>query len=205
MREVREQITAAGGHHVQLIAVTKTFGVDAINAAVLSGCDAIGENYAQELHAKALEGLPDIPVHFIGAIQSNKVKLVAPYVSVWHTVDRPSVITELSRRVPGARVLLQVNTTGEPTKGGLAPADVADMCAVTIEAGLALEGLMTIGPTHGSPADQESAFRLLRRLADQNSLIHCSMGMSDDFPIAVACGSTMVRMGSRLFGSRATQ
>ncbi len=205
MREVREQITAAGGHHVQLIAVTKTFGDDAINAAVLSGCDAIGENYAQELHAKALEGLPDIPVHFIGAIQSNKVKLVAPYVSVWHTVDRPSVITELSRRVPGARVLLQVNTTGEPTKGGLAPADVADMCAVTIEAGLALEGLMTIGPTHGSPADQESAFRLLRRLADQNSLIHCSMGMSDDFPIAVACGSTMVRVGSRLFGSRATQ
>lgn len=205
MREVREQITAAGGHHVQLIAVTKTFGVDAINAAVHSGCDAIGENYAQELHAKVLEGLPDIPVHFIGAIQSNKVKLVAPYVSVWHTVDRPSVITELSRRVPGARVLLQVNTTGEPTKGGLAPADVADMCAVTIEAGLALEGLMTIGPTHGSPADQESAFRLLRRLADQNSLIHCSMGMSDDFPIAVACGSTMVRVGSRLFGSRATQ
>ncbi|MEY4633469.1 MAG: hypothetical protein RLZ18_841 [Actinomycetota bacterium] len=205
MREVREQITAAGGHHVQLIAVTKTFGVDAINAAVHSGCDAIGENYAQELHAKVLEGLPDIPVHFIGAIQSNKVKLVAPYVSVWHTVDRPSVITELSRRVPGARVLLQVNTTGEPTKGGLAPADVADMCAVTVEAGLALEGLMTIGPTHGSSADQESAFRLLRRLADQNSLIHCSMGMSDDFPIAVACGSTMVRVGSRLFGSRATQ
>ncbi len=205
VHEVREQITAAGGTHVQLIAVTKTFGADAIDAAFRSGCDGIGENYAQELHAKALEGLPDIPVHFIGAIQSNKVKLVAPYVSLWHTIDRSSVITELGRRVPGARVLLQVNTTGESTKGGVAPADVADLCAVAIEAGLSLEGLMTIGPTHGSSADQETAFRLLRRLADQNSLIHCSMGMSDDFPIAVACGSTMVRVGSRLFGTRTSQ
>lgn len=205
VREVREQITAAGGHHVQLIAVTKTFGVDAINAAFHSGCDAIGENYAQELHAKAIEGLPDIPVHFIGAIQSNKVKLVAPYVSLWHTIDRPSVIAELGRRVPGARVLLQVNSTGESTKGGVAPVDVASMCEVAVGAGLNLEGLMTIGPTHGSPADQESSFRLLRRLADQNGLIHCSMGMSDDFPIAVACGSTMVRVGSRLFGSRTSQ
>lgn len=205
VHEVREQITAAGGTHVQLIAVTKTFGADAIDAAFRSGCDGIGENYAQELHTKALDGLPDIPVHFIGAIQSNKVKLVAPYVSLWHTIDRPSVIAELARRVPGARVLLQVNTTGESTKGGLAPADVGDLCAVALEAGLSLEGLMTIGPTHGSPADQETAFRLLRRLADENSLIHCSMGMSDDFPIAVACGSTMVRVGSRLFGTRTSQ
>lgn len=202
VREVREQITAAGGAHVQLIAVTKTFGIDAINAAFQSGCDGVGENYAQELHAKAEQGLPDIPVHFIGAIQSNKVKLVAPIVSLWHTVDRPTVISELGRRVPGARVLLQVNTTGESTKGGLVPGDVEHMCAVASDAGLTLEGLMTIGPTNGSVAEQETAFRLLRQLADKNGLFHCSMGMSDDFPVAVACGSTMVRVGSRLFGAR---
>ena len=204
VHDVREQITAAGGSHVQLIAVTKTFGIDAIRAAHAAGCDGIGENYAQELHAKATEGLPDIPVHFIGAIQSNKVKLVAPYVSLWHTIDRESVIAELAKRVPGASILLQVNTTDESTKGGLVPAEVESMCAVAGEAGLEVQGLMTIGPTHGTVAEQESAFRLLRRLADDLHLHHCSMGMSDDFPVAVACGSTMVRVGSRLFGARPT-
>lgn len=202
VHDVRELITAAGGSHVQLIAVTKTFGIDAIRAAHAAGCDGIGENYAQELHAKATESLPDIPVHFIGAIQSNKVKLVAPYVSLWHTIDRESVIAELAKRVPGASILLQVNTTDESTKGGLVPAEVESMCAVAGEAGLAVQGLMTIGPTHGTVAEQESAFRLLRRLADDLHLHHCSMGMSDDFPVAVACGSTMVRVGSRLFGAR---
>lgn len=202
VHDVREQITAAGGVHVQLIAVTKTFGLDAITAAYAAGCDGIGENYAQELHTKAEQGLPDIPVHFIGAIQSNKVKVVAPYVSLWHTIDRASVIAELAKRVPGARILLQVNTTEEATKGGLAPTEVESMCTVAGEAGLHVEGLMTIGPTHGSVAEQEKAFRLLRGLADGLHLQHCSMGMSDDFPVAVACGSTMVRVGSRLFGAR---
>ena len=199
---VREQITAAGGSHVQLVAVTKTFGLDAINAAYEARCDGIGENYAQELSAKAEQGLPDIPVHFIGAVQSNKVKLVAPYVSLWHTIDRVSVVNELSKRVPGARILLQVNTTGESTKGGVLPSDTEPLCIAAGEAGLQVEGLMTIGPTHGTEAEQEKAFRLLRALADDLHLQHCSMGMSDDFPVAVACGSTIVRVGSRLFGAR---
>lgn len=199
---VREEITAAGGINVQLIAVTKTFGVDAIDAAFRAGCDGVGENYAQELAAKAEAGLPEIPVHFIGAIQSNKVKMVAPFVSLWHTIDRESVMHELARRAPGARILLQVNTTNEESKGGALPSEVENLLAHASEAGLQVEGLMTIGPTHGSTRDQEVAFTLLRNLANENGLHHCSMGMSDDFPVAVACGSTMVRVGSRLFGSR---
>jgi len=202
---VRNEIASAGGIHVQLIAVTKTFGNDAVDAAFSAGCDAIGENYAQELHAKIEHGLADIPVHFIGAVQSNKVKLIASSVSMWHTVDRESVIVEIAKRSPGAAVLLQVNTTAEPTKGGVAPAEVDALRVRATEAGLSVRGLMTIGPTHGSSREQESAFQLLRRLADEQQLPECSMGMSDDFPVAVACGSTMVRIGSRLFGARAAK
>ncbi len=203
VHEVREQIAKAGGQHVQLIAVTKTFGLDAISAAHQAGCDGVGENYAQELHGKAELGLPPIPVHFIGAVQSNKVKMIAPVVNVWHTIDRPSIVAELARRAPGAEILLQVNTTAEESKGGISPGEVEALLGVSTEAGLTVLGLMTIGPTHGAIYEVEQSFQLLRRLADTHGLQHCSMGMSDDFPIAVACGSTMVRVGSRLFGARA--
>ena len=202
VQHVRSAIASAGGTHVQLIAVTKTFGNDAIDAAFSAGCDAIGENYIQELQAKIKFGLPDIPVHFIGTIQSNKVKHVASSVSLWHTVDRQSAIGEIAKRSPGAAILLQVNTTSEPTKGGVVPAEVDTLRTYATEAGLSVRGLMTIGPTNGSVSEQETAFRMLKRLADEQHLAECSMGMSDDFEVAVACGSTMVRIGSRLFGAR---
>ena len=202
---IRQEITSAGGKDVSLIAVTKTFGMDAIAAALLSGCDGVGENYAQELLSKATVGLPEIPVHFIGGIQTNKVKSIAPFVSVWQSVDRLSVVSELAKRVPGAQVLLQVNTTDESTKGGLAPSEVESMCVSASEVGLVVLGLMTLGPTGGTAREQEAAFRQLRSLVEANHLEVCSMGMSDDFPIAVACGSTMVRIGSRLFGPRPRQ
>ena len=200
--QVREEIEIAGGRNVSLIAVTKTFPVAAIDAAFSAGCDGVGENYAQELADKASGGLPAIEVHFIGALQSNKVRLIAPFVTLWQTVERESVMRELGRRVPGAKVLLQVNTTQEPTKGGVAPGEVETMLSMAVSHGLDVRGLMTIGPTGGSVADQEAAFRTLRRLVDVNGLSICSMGMSDDFAVAVACGSTMVRIGSRLFGAR---
>ena len=203
--QVRESIVKAGGQHVSLIAVTKTFPVESIHAAYAAGCDGIGENYAQELAEKASQGLPDIDVHFIGALQSNKVKLIAPFVSLWQTVDRESVMRELGRRVPGAAILIQVNTTNEPTKGGVAPGDVEGMVSTAHAHGLSVRGLMTIGPTGGSIGEQERAFGLLRGLVDSHGLSICSMGMSDDFEVAVACGSTMVRIGSRLFGARTAQ
>lgn len=202
VEQVRESISVAGGQRVSLIAVTKTFPIEAIHAAHAAGCDGIGENYAQELAEKASQGLPEIDVHFIGALQSNKVKMIAPFVTLWQTVDRESVIHELGRRVPGASILIQVNTTSEPTKGGVPPGDVERMLNAARADGLDVRGLMTIGPTGGSIGEQEKAFRMLRGLVDSNGLSICSMGMSDDFEIAVACGSTMVRIGSRLFGAR---
>lgn len=199
---VRQEITECGGADVSLVAVTKTFGFDAIQAAQLAGCDAVGENYAQELLSKIEGQTPGVPVHFIGSIQSNKVKSLAPVVSLWQTVDRESVVSEIARRCSGAHVLLQVNTTGESSKGGVAPAELDALRALAHEKGLIVQGLMTIGPTGGSQDLVERAFTTLRQLTDAHQLPICSMGMSEDFRIAVSCGSTMVRVGSRLFGSR---
>lgn len=202
MTQVREQIAAAGGSDVSLVAVTKSFGVDAMVAAAAAGCDAVGENYSQELLDKAAVGLPAIEVHFIGHVQSNKVKALATHVDLWQSVETGSVVRELAKHAPGARVLVQVNTTGEVTKGGLEPGDVPRFLELCGGAGLAVEGLMTIGPTEGTMAEKVRAFSLLRSLVDSHRLGVCSMGMSDDFVPAIECGSTMIRIGSRLFGPR---
>ena len=199
---LRRRITECGGTNVAVIAVTKTFEVDAISAAVAAGCEGIGENYAQELLAKVAVGFPAIDVHFIGGIQSNKVRLLAGHVTMWQSVDSASVITELGKRAPGASILLQIDTTNEPSKGGIPPAMVDHFRTTAESAGLVVRGLMTIGPTDGSTSEQEASFTMLRSLVDQHHLEHCSMGMSGDFETAVGCGSTMVRIGSALFGAR---
>ena len=130
--EVRARIAAAGGREVELVAVTKTFPVEAIRAAVAAGCTAIGENYAQELVAKVAaltaagcaEGeRPE--VHFIGHVQTNKVRMLAPVVTVWETVDRAAIVDEIAKRAPGARVFVQVNVSGEQQKHGCRPDEAA--------------------------------------------------------------------------------
>ena len=204
VQQIRSEIARASSSPVAIIAVTKTFGHDAIRAAVIAQCDAVGENYAQEVLAKVAEAPIDLPVHFIGAIQSNKVRQLAPYISLWQGVDRLSAISEIGKRAPGAEILLQVNTTNEDTKSGVAPAEVESLLAAGQDAGLVVRGLMTIGPTSGDIAEAEKAFLSLRSLADSLHLAECSMGMSDDYLVAVACGSTMIRIGSRLFGFRTT-
>jgi len=202
VQQIREEVVRASSAPVAIIAVTKTFGHDAIRAAVTAHCDAVGENYAQEVLAKVEESPIGLPIHFIGAIQSNKVRQLAPYISLWQGVDRESVISELGKRAPGAEVLLQVNTTNEETKSGVRPQDVESLLAAGVKAGLTVRGLMTIGPTSGDRGDAEKAFLSLRSLADSLHLPECSMGMSDDYRVAVECGSTMIRIGSRLFGPR---
>ena len=202
VQQIREEVARASSSSVAIIAVTKTFGHDAIRAAVAAQCDAVGENYAQEVLAKVEESPIGLPIHFIGAIQSNKVRQLAPYISLWQGVDRESVISELGKRAPGAEILLQVNTTHEDTKSGVSPQDVESLLAAGVKAGLVVRGLMTIGPTSGNVGDAEKAFLSLRTLADSLHLPECSMGMSDDYRVAVECGSTMIRIGSRLFGPR---
>jgi PLP dependent protein len=199
---VRSVISNAGGDGVSLVAVTKSFGIDAVHAASRAGCDAVGENYAQELLEKVSEGAPSIGVHFIGALQSNKVRLLAGHIALWQSVDRESVVDELGRRDPGSTILIQIDSTGEPSKGGVTPAQLDALRARAESRGLIVKGLMTIGPTDGTQEECEKSFGLLRHLVNEQGLSICSMGMSADYPIAVACGSTMVRVGSGLFGDR---
>jgi pyridoxal phosphate enzyme (YggS family) len=202
LAHVHDRITRAGGVGVAVLPVTKTFGVEACWAAHRAGCTAVGENYAQEVVAKL--GGQDLPfgVHFIGRLQTNKVRLLAPIVSVYETVDRSSLVAELAKRVPGARVLLQVSTAGEEHKGGCALAEVPSLVDAATGAGLGVDGLMTVGPTVGGPEAARPGFRAVRSLLDRLGLGVLSMGMTDDLEVAVQEGSTQVRVGSALFGAR---
>ena len=206
---VRDRVDAvrAPDQNVVVVGVTKTFPPELVSRAAAAGLQHIGENYAQELLAKAnhLAGAePDLAVdvkwHFIGGLQRNKIKMVGDAVYLWQTVDRPSLITELAKRCPGARIMIQVNTTDEPQKSGCEPGEAPALVEAGLERDLDVVGLMTIGPTGGQ--DPRPAFDLLRGLAADLGLPQLSMGMSGDYEVAVEHGSTMIRVGSALFGSR---
>jgi len=190
-------------HSVEVMAVTKGFSDAAVAAAAGAGCRSIGENYAQDLLSKedVIEAT-GVDVHFIGRLQSNKVRQLAHLVTVWATIDRASLIDEVAKRVPGGKVLLQVNATGEEQKGGCLPADVPMLLEHSRAMGLDVRGLMTVGPTGILPEATRLAFQTVRRLVDDHSLAVCSMGMSGDLDIAIECGSTEIRVGSALFGQR---
>lgn len=204
VRSVRERIDGlSGGRPVELLAVTKGFGPDAIAAAAAAGCRAVGENYAQELLGKAdAIAAHDVEVVFIGQLQTNKVRSLVGLVDVWASVDRPKLVTELARRAPGARILVQVDATGEPGKGGCPAADVPELVATARSQGLRVEGLMTVGPTNADPDGTRAAFVATRRLADELGVRTCSMGMSSDLALAIEAGATQVRLGTALFGDR---
>jgi len=202
LARVRDRIEAAGGDDgVAVLAVTKGFGAEAIDAALAAGCVAIGENYAQELLAKR-EAAARAEVHFIGQLQTNKVRQIAGLVDVYETVDREHLARELAKRDPGARVLVQVDTTGEPGKGGCPLADLDGLVAIVNEMGLDLRGLMTVGPTEGGPDAARAGFRAVRAAVDRLGLDICSMGMTADLEVAVQEGSTQIRVGTALFGAR---
>ena len=202
---VEARIRSAGGNDVDVLAVTKGFGPDAIDAAIAAGCRRIGENYAQELLEKLRgrdDSAPRPEIHFIGRLQSNKVRSISRVVDVYESVDRVSLVDSIARRAPGARVLVQVDTTDEPGKGGCPPADVATLVASALDAGLRVEGLMTVGPTTGGPEAARHGFRAVRELTTRMGLEVCSMGMTDDLEVAIEEGSTQVRVGTALFGCR---
>ena len=208
--DVRARIANAGGKNVKLIAVTKTFEVAALVAAFDAGCDGVGENYAQELIAKAklVPTSKHLPVHFIGRLQSNKVKSLCGVVDVWQSVDRLDVINEIAKRCGGGtttkmpQIMLQVNSTNEPGKGGCEPSETENLVRVANSKGLEVLGLMTVGPTENEPEATRRAFRLVRKLADDLGIAQCSMGMTGDLEIAVEEGATAIRVGSALFGAR---
>ena len=203
---LRMRIVGVGGHDVTVIAVTKALGAWAVDAAAACGIADIGENYAQECVAKLAEvsAVPRPRVHFVGRVQRNKVKILTGSVDVWQTVDRRELALEIGRRAPGAEVMIQVNISGEETKGGCRPSETEPLASAVTDAGLRLVGLMGIGPL-GLPEKARTSFRALRRMVDSLGLPHCSMGMTDDLEVAVAEGATMVRVGRSLFGERPRQ
>ncbi len=210
---VQQRIEAAGGSvgSVTIVAVTKTRPASSVSVALEHGLVNLGENYAQELVAKAAEAMetsaemgvkPGAPQwHMIGNVQRNKVKLLAGVVSLWQTVDRAKLGREIAKRAPGAKVLVQVNTTKEPNKAGCEPCDVARLVEDLQGLGLVVRGLMTVGPTNQAE-DPRPCFSLLRDLSVGLGLEVLSMGMSGDIEKAVSEGSTMIRVGTALFGPR---
>ncbi len=205
MATVHERIRAAGGDPdlITVVAVTKGFGVEAPRAALDAGIVHLGENYAQELVAKAATlGQEPAPVwHFIGGLQRNKVRLLAPHVTLWETIDRAALGAEVARRVPGAAVLAQVNISGEETKGGCRPESTAALVTELTDLGLDVQGLMGVAAQGGLEAAR-AQFGRLADLASALDLAELSMGMSADLEAAVAEGATIVRVGTALFGAR---
>jgi pyridoxal phosphate enzyme (YggS family) len=213
LASVRAKITAAAARtgrnpdDVRLIAVSKTFGAEEIKPVIAAGQTLFGENRVQEAQGK-WPGLkqrhPDIELHLIGPLQSNKAKDAVALFDVIHTVDRPKIARVLAKEMHAQgrrpRLLVQVNTGEEEQKAGVLPADIdAFLDACRDEHGLKIEGLMCI-----PPVDEESSlhFALLAKMAARNDLAELSMGMSADFETAVALGATYVRVGTAIFGAR---
>jgi uncharacterized pyridoxal phosphate-containing UPF0001 family protein len=149
--------------------------------------------------APALLDAPPHEWHFLGSLQRNKVRALAPLVALWHSVDREQLVVEIARRAPGARVLLEVNLAGEPQKSGAAPAVAGALADAARTHGLVVAGLMAVPPAGDDPRPWFAQLRLLGATLDVTEL---SMGMSDDFEVAVEEGATIVRVGRVLFGDR---
>lgn len=204
---LRDRIDAASaGRDIKVLAVTKAFGVEAVLAANDAGLFEVGENYASELVHKASDDrvAPTTKWHFIGRLQSNKVKDLAPYVDVWQSVDRLKVAKLIARLAPGADVYAQMRPAGlgdEAEKGGCPPGEIPALVDAMRALGLNVSGIMTVGVA-GDQGLSAAAFTDAVDLADRLGLPQRSMGMTDDLELAVAAGSTMVRVGSALFGPR---
>jgi pyridoxal phosphate enzyme (YggS family) len=207
LAEVRERVAnaaRASGRDpgaVTLVAVSKEHPVEAVRDAIAAGQRDFGENRAQDLvrKANALGSGAPCAWHFIGRLQRNKVRALAPFVARWHSVDRVELVAELARHDGVAPVLVQVNVADEARKGGCALADAPALVDAAREAGLAVDGLMTVPPLG---ADPRPHFARLRALAEQLSLRELSMGMTGDFEAAIGEGATIVRVGSAVFGAR---
>jgi pyridoxal phosphate enzyme (YggS family) len=216
---VRERIAQAcaragrdpGG--VRLIAVSKTFGPEAVVEALAAGVTDFGENRVQEALAKqaavaalaAERGLAGPTWHLVGHLQSNKARAAAGAFAILHGIDSVRVLDLLDRGAPGrpVRVLLEVNVAGEATKFGVSPGDLPAIVAhARTLPGIELAGLMTVAPRAANAEEVRPVFRALAELGRAHELRELSMGMTDDFEVAIEEGATMVRIGRAIFGER---
>ncbi len=200
---------------VRLVAVSKTKPASLVDEAARAGQRVFGENYAQELIAKATDVAEKVQWHFIGSLQSNKVRQIAGLVTMIHSVDRLSLAQEINRQWEKlglvCDILIEVNIAREGTKGGTAAAEALDLArSIAVLPHVRLKGLMTMPPFFDDPEGARPYFRELRRLAGEIAadnipnveMAELSMGMSDDFEVAIEEGATLVRVGSAIFGER---
>ena len=181
---------------VKLLAAVKYVERDDIGALLEAGVDLLGENRAQELEAKAA-AWPDARWHFIGQLQSRKVKQILPYVELIHSVASDSALRQLeSHGTPETEILVEVNVAGEEGKAGIAPDELGAFIA---RSPARVVGLMTMPPFADDPEASRPQFRRLRELAEEHGLRHLSMGTSQDYRVAAEEGATIVRLGTILY------
>ena len=201
LEEINEIVATKAQNQVNLIAVTKGFTHEEVNIATELGIKNFGENYAQELLAKNPLVDAEINWHFIGQLQRNKIKKVSHLVDVWHSVTSLKLAREIHNRNDQAKILLQVSVSGPSNSKGFEVEELPDLISQLRDENIDVSGLMTMG-VPGDMVATRFVFKRLRQLADTFELSECSMGMSDDFEIALECGSSMIRIGSAIFGNR---
>jgi uncharacterized pyridoxal phosphate-containing UPF0001 family protein len=181
--------------------MTKGYGDEVIVEALRAGITHVGENYLAELDGKRARCADhSLQWHYVGALQSNKIARIAAVADVVGGVSRLKEIERLAAVAPQAVIDVQVDTTGMEQRNGAAPNTVGELVAAARSLGLRVRGLMTVAPA--DPEGAREAFMTVRALADQMGVSERSMGMSEDFALALACGTTELRLGRLLFGSR---
>ena len=218
LAQIQQQIESLSAQfqreNVRLLAVSKTKPVSAIEEAIQAGQKAFGENYVQEGMEKIayFNQQADLEWHFIGPLQSNKTKLVAAHFDWIQTVDRLKIAQRLSEQRPADKaplnVLIQINISDEASKSGIAPEEMLPLAKeIALLPNLKLRGLMAIPKPEHEPAQQKIALGKMQQLFNRlqtefEGIDTLSMGMSDDMAAAIECGSTMVRIGTAVFGAR---
>jgi pyridoxal phosphate enzyme (YggS family) len=214
-RRVAEACARVGrdAEDVRIVAVSKTFGVEQIKKALEAGLVDFGENYVQELRQKIVRlGGKQVRWHFVGHLQTNKVKYIIDSIYLIHSLDSLRLAVELQKRAEKpVEVLVEVHTTEEATKTGVNPDDVIPLVReVSRLTNVSIRGLMTMGPFSDNPEDSRPSFRMLRELRAKVEsenipdvrMQHLSMGMTHDFEVAVEEGATILRIGTAIFGDR---
>jgi pyridoxal phosphate enzyme (YggS family) len=206
LERVREEVAAAavrGGHDpdgVEILAATKYLAADELPKLAEAGVTLVGENRAQDLQAKVQAYGDAFTWDFIGQLQSRRVRAIVPHVRLIHSVASQSALRELGRHAnraqPGLRILIEVNVAREPGKAGVSPDDLDEMIAA---APVPVAGLMTMPPLSPDAEDSRRWFAALRELATERGLTELSMGTTQDYPVAVEEGATIVRIGTRLY------
>ena len=201
LEEINEIIDAKAQNPVTLIGVTKGFTHEEVNIASELGIKNFGENYAQELLTKNPLVDPEISWHYIGQLQSNKIRKISHLVDVWHSVTSLKLAREIHKRDDQAQILLQVSLMGPSNSKGFEVEQLPQLISELRDMNIDISGLMTMG-VPGDMVATRVVFKELRKLADTFELPECSMGMSDDFEIALESGASMIRVGSAIFGNR---